>query len=79
MLTKAENEITTKPKYILNPPSKTVFYVDYWDIEALLDEVFKNENHSYGFELPPIEKKGNDEDWELSIKKEELGDWDKKP
>jgi len=53
---------------ILN--TKTVFKIDYRKIEYMIDAVFKNERHWCGYELPPLEERGNDEDWEISVEPE---------
>lgn len=62
---------------MFKPEAKTVFSVDYNEIEALIDEHYGEAagfNDSY--EIPCLEERGNDEDWEVTIKKEVLDTYD---
>lgn len=47
---------------LLNPTEKTVLYCQYRDVEKAIEEYFGKP-----YELPCIEEKGNDEDWEVNI------------
>lgn len=41
--------------------------VDYYDIEKIIDAVFKNERHTESYDLPDLEDLHNDTDWSMSI------------
>lgn len=59
--------------------AKTVISCRYGDIEWLINQVFKNEKHKERYELPGTEERGSGdgEDWEVSIKKEVFGEYEK--
>lgn len=51
---------------------KTVFYVNYTEIEYMIDKVFKNDRHDNEYELPYLEQRGNDEEWEVTVYPDKL-------
>jgi len=51
---------------------RTVISIDYTNVEWLIDEVFKNENHIEGYNLPDLEERGSGHGWEISVKKEKI-------
>lgn len=62
-------------EYDFDPQVKTILYVDYRNIEKLINHYFRNEKHAakdkqYSkcqYELPCMEERGNDEDWNFTI------------
>lgn len=62
-------------EYDFSPQVKTILYVTYRDIEKLINHYFRNEKHAakdrqysrFDYELPCMEERGNDEDWNFII------------
>jgi hypothetical protein len=58
---------------------KTVISCDYREIEDLINRYYgKEQGFNDSYEIPCLEEMCNDEDWDISINKEELGEYDRK-
>lgn len=62
-------------EYNFNPQVKTIMYVEYSEIDELINHYFRNEKHAakdkqYSrceYSLTAMEERGNDEDWNFTI------------
>jgi hypothetical protein len=78
-MTKLLKKNIRKEKQMFNPKVKTVFSVDYKEIEALIDEHYgEKAGFKDSYELPCLEERGsgNGEDWEISVRKEVISEYD---